>query len=454
MAMKFRGLLAAVVALAALGGFLYWSQRHPAALQPKSAETPELPPLVKVIDTEITGLRLQERGSAPITLVTNQPGRWEITAPITAPADEASVAHILSNLSHIRTQAMVADHPADLNRYGLANPSLTMDITEKDDQTARLILGDRTPTGDGAYAMVPGDAHVYTIPYFMDESFNQPLDNLRDKRLLPFNVGDVTGVELDRNGQTIVIDRPQGKWQIEKPAVYRASGNAVDSLLHDLVNAKFDSSATPEEAAAGYAKAAPFETIKLTAGRGARAETDTLEVRKATTGGDFYGKASVFSGTWKLDPSVDSALTKDLDDFRNKEVFDFAFSEPLNLSYHGDGTNLSLVRSNGDWFQNGKKMDLDSVEALVSALRGLAASKLVTSGFTKPDIEITVVSQGGKLVEKIQLQKTKDGGAIAKREDGPTLYALDADTVNPLFSAASGVKPAAPAPAPAPAKKK
>jgi hypothetical protein len=449
--MKFRGLLAAIVVLAALGGFLYWSQRHPNALQPKNAETPELPPLVHVRDDAITSLTLHERGSAPITLMTNQPGRWEITAPIAAPADEASVAHILSNLSHLRTQAIIEDHPSDLGRYGLADPALTMDITQKGNQTAHLILGDRTPTGEGAYAMVPGDQHVYTVPYFMDESFNQPLDQLRDKRLLPFNVGDVTGIELDRGGQTIVINRQQGKWQIEKPAVLRASGNTVDGLLHDLVNAKFDSSTTPEQAASAFAKAAPFETIRLTAGAGPKAETDTLEVRKAATGGDFYGKASVFAGTWKLDPSVDSALTKDLDDLRNKQVFDFAFSQPLNIDYHGDGTNLSLVRSNADWFQNGKKMDPDSVDTLVSALRGLAASKFVTSGFTKPDLSITVVSQEGKLVEKVQLQKTRDGGAIAKREDGPTLYALDADTVNPVFSAASGVRPAAPAPA-APAK--
>jgi hypothetical protein len=451
--MKFRGLLAAVVVLAALGGFLFWSQRHPNALQPKSKETPALPPLVRVSDTAITGLTLQERGSAPITLETNKPGRWDITAPITAPADEATVAHILSNLSHMRTQAVIEDHPADLSRYGLSDPSLTMDIREKGNQTARLILGDRTPTGEGAYAMVPGDQRVYTIPYFMVESFNQPLGSLRDKRLLPFNVGDVTGIELDLSGQTIVIDRQQGKWQIERPAVYRAGGNAVDSLLHDLVNAKFDPSAAPDEAAANYAKAAPFETIKLTAGQGGNAETDTLEVRKAATGGDFYGKASVFPGTWKLDPLIDSALTKNLDDFRDKQIFDFAFSEPLNIDYHGDGKNLSLVRSNGDWFQNGKKMDLDSVESLVTALRELTATKFVTSGFNKPEIEITVVSQDGKLTEKVQLQKTKDGGAIAKRDDGPTLYALDANTVSPLFSAASGIRPASPAPAPTPAKK-
>jgi hypothetical protein len=451
MTMKFRGLLVAVVVLAALGGFLYWSQRHPNALQPKTAETPAMPVLLQASDTAITGVTLQKRGAAPIALVSSAPGQWAITAPVEAPAAHSSVTRLLDNLSSLRAASVIEDHATDLNRYGLATPALTLDIRARNNTTERLMLGDATPTSDGVYAMVPGDNHVYTIPSYVNEALSQSLDQLRDPRLLPFNVGAVTAVELDRGGRTILIDHQKGAWQIEKPATDRASSSAVDSLLHDLVNAKLDSSATTQEADSGFAKAAPFETIKLTAGEGAKAQADTLEVRKATKGGDFYGKTSVFAGMWKLDPSIDSALTKDLDDFRNKQIFDFGFDEPMNINYHANGTDLALVRSNADWFQNGKKMDADSVESLVSALRGLAANKFVTSGFTKPDVEITVGSQNGKLVEKVQLQKTRDG-AIAKREDGPTLYALDAATVDPVYSAASGVKPAA-APSVAPVKK-
>lgn len=447
--MKFRGLLVAVVALAALGGFLYWSQHHPNALQPKADESPAMPTLVHLTETAMNGVTVQKRGAAPFTLAGDSSGKWSITAPITAPANQGSVTRLLGALSDLRAGAVIEDHAADLSRYGLSDPSVTVEVTAKGNQTAKLIVGDTTPTNNGAYAMVAGDPHVYTIPSFVNETFNEPVDKLRDNRLLPMNVGDVTGVELDRNGQTIVIDHQHDQWQMVKPAADRASASAVDSLLHDLVNAKFDSSATPDQAASGFAKAAPFETIKLISGTGASVQTDILEIRKSGIGGDFFGKASVFPGTWKLDPSIDAALTKGLDDFRNKQLFDFGYNEPLNINFKANGTVLSLVRSNADWFQNGRKMDSSSVEGLVSALRGLAAGKFVTSGFTQPDTEITVVSQNGKLVEKVQLQKTKDG-AIAKREDGPTLYFLDADTVNPLESAVSGVKPAASAP---PAKK-
>jgi hypothetical protein len=60
-----------------------------------------------------------------------------------------------------------------------------------------------------------------------------------------------------------------------------------------------------------------------------------------------------------------------------------------------------------------------------------------------------VTSQDGKTVDKVHFQQTKDG-AIAKRDDGPALYTLDAATMNALYSAASGVKAAA---VPSPTKK-
>jgi len=79
---------------------------------------------------------------------------------------------------------------------------------------------------------------------------------------------------------------------------------------------------------------------------------------------------------------------------------------------------------------------------LVSTLRDLAATKFIDSGFTAPQIEITVTSNSGKKVEKVQIQKTNDT-AIAKREADPTLYSLDAATINSLTNSIAAIKPAA-----------
>jgi Domain of unknown function (DUF4340) len=446
--MKFRGLLASVVVLAALGGVLYWSQHHVPANNPDKNAEPEVPPIVHVNGANVTEMTLAQKGSAPVTLVANQPGQWQITMPIQWLADQPTISGILNDLTHFRAQRIIADHATDLAQYGLAEPALTFDITEKGNKATRLIIGNRTPTGEGAYAMVASDAHVYTIPYFLFTSFTKPLDELRDKRLLPFNVAAVTGLRLARRDETVVIDRKGTGWQIEKPAVYRTKTTSVDSLVRNLINAKFDPSVTPAQADAAWAKATPVVNIGVTASAGDKTETDTLDVRQGA-GDEYYGKAGAFPGVWKLDASIKNAVSQKLDDLRNKQLLDLGFNEPLNIIYHAPTTNLTLVRSNQDWYQDGKKMDPTSVEGLINRLRSLTASGFVTSGFEKPDTDLTVVSQDGKLIEKVQFEHTK-GGAIAKRDDGPSLYSLDFETISLLESAASAVKPVPAAP---PAKK-
>jgi hypothetical protein len=437
--MKFRGLLAAIVVLGALGGTLYWSQHHLPVKNKKDAD-PDLPFPLAINPGNVSGLTLTEKGSPPITLVSTQPGRWQIVTPIDTPADTASVAHILNNLAHIRTQEIVEDHAVNLNRYGLDHPSLKLDINERNNEKAELIVGDRTPTGSGAYAMVPGDTHVYTIPYFMEETFDTPVDDLRDKRVLPFAEKFVSNIELDRGSQVLSIDRKHAGWQIQRPAVFPTAGNKVDNLLHTLTGAKFDSSVSPAEAADAFAQAPPLVVIKLTAGSGSNTEVDTLDVRKSSDG-EFYAKASVYPGVCKLDPSIASALNQGLDDLREKRLFDIGVSTPLNIDYHSPAATVALVRSNTDWYQSGKPMDGTSVQALINVLRSVAATGFATTGFTHPDTDLTVVAFDGS-AEKVHFQRTKDGGALAKSDDGPSLYLLDAEAMNTLTAAIGALKPA------------
>jgi hypothetical protein len=137
------------------------------------------------------------------------------------------------------------------------------------------------------------------------------------------------------------------------------------------------------------------------------------------------------------------ALGRSLDDFRDKKLFDFGFADPDKIEYHGGATSLVLTHTNDAWWSNGKKMDPVGVETLVSALRDLAATKFVDSGFTTSEIEIAVTSGGGKKVEKADIQKAGDGG-IAKLEGDTTLYSLDGATIRSLTDAIAGVKPAPP----------
>ena len=149
-------------------------------------------------------------------------------------------------------------------------------------------------------------------------------------------------------------------------------------------------------------------------------------------------------GVYKVDADLGKALDKSVDDFRNKKLFDFGYSDPNKIEFDNSSKAYFLTRGTGgddDWWSNGKKMD-PSAETLVSDVRDLSASKFVDSGFSTPTIELIVTSDDGKRMERVSLAKVGDH-YIAKRENDPSLYQLDASPVDSLLTAAGDLKPAA-----------
>ena len=51
-------------------------------------------------------------------------GAWQITAPATAPADQAEVSGIATNLATLDSLRTVDENPSDLKQFGLAEPRL------------------------------------------------------------------------------------------------------------------------------------------------------------------------------------------------------------------------------------------------------------------------------------------------------------------------------------------
>jgi hypothetical protein len=90
-------------------------------------------------------------------------------------------------------------------------------------------------------------------------------------------------------------------------------------------------------------------------------------------------------------------------------------------------------------------MDSTSVQAFVDRLRDLSATKFVDSGFTTPAITLTVVSNQGKLREKVEIAPAASGGNFLARRDGDaSFYELEASVVKDLRQAVGDVREAQP----------
>src|SRR6266403_173198 len=437
--MKNSGLIIAAVVLAALTGALYWSNRHPASENTAKASIDTPPKILTLKQEDISKIEIKKKGGEELDLAKGDAGKWQITAPKPLGADQDAVSSVLSTVSSLNADRLVEDKASDLSQYGLAQPALELDVTSKDGKPQKLFLGDDTPAGSAVFAKLEGDPRVFTIARYDKSSIDKTASDLRDKRLLTVDFDKLSQIELATKKQDIEFGRNKQEWQIVKPKPLRADNFQVEEIVRKLREAKMDVSSTDGDAkkmAAAFAPATPVATAKVTD----TASTQELQIRKSKD--DYYAKSSAVPGIYKVPSDVGQGFDKNVDDFRNKKLFDFAFDEPGKVELHDGAKAYFFTKGGQDWFSaDSKKLDASTVQSLIDKIRELSASKFVDSGSMSPAIELFVTSNDGKRVEKVLIAKSGDN-YIAKRENDFALYRLDSSSVTDLQKLAADVKPA------------
>lgn len=435
--MKFARLLISAAVLAGLGGLLYWSNRSEEAKagkpDPKAA-----PKILELKEGDIKQIEIRHRDGETTVVKKNDAGKWSITAPQPLAADQMAVGSITSAAASLASDRVVDENASNLPSYGLDPPRIGITFTMADGKTHVLRIGEDTPTDGGSYAMLDGDKRLFTIASFGKTSLDKQSKDLREKHLLTFDQDKLSRVELEAAGKPpLEFGRAGTDWQILKPKPMRADGFQVDDLVRKLKDAAMDPETDPKAAASAFATGQKIATAKVTGAEG----TLTLEVRKAKD--DYYAKASTLDGAYKVTKEIGDGLNKSLEDFRNKKVFDFGFSDPTRIEIK-DGGQIKVIEKSGEnWTSGGKTMDSISVQNLIDKLRDLAATKFADSGFTTPTLELTVVSNDGKRTEKVQIAAA-GANFLARRENDSSLYQLDGNAVTGLREAAAGIQPAPP----------
>jgi hypothetical protein len=373
---------------------------------------------------------------------------WQMKQPKPLRVDSEAVSSLVSSFTGLTWDRLVEDKAADLSAFGLQQPAVKVTVNGKQS----LLIGDETPTGGGVFAKLEGDPRVFSISSGTKSSLDKSWKELQDKRLLTFDEGKLTRVELAGKGQPVEFGKNgQNEWQITKPKPMRADNLAVEEVVRKLKDAKMDASVSDEEAkgfAGKFANGTRIATVNVADASG----TQTLELRK--NGTDYFARSSVAEGIHKVGNDLGEGLAKGLEDFRNKKLFEFGFNEPSKLDLTLGDKAYHLVKSGEKWWQNGKEMDPASVQSLIDKLRDLAAIGFAEGGMGAPVWNIAVTSNDGKRTERVLLAKAGENW-LAQRENEPTVYKLDPKAVEEIGKAAADVKaPPPPAQAAKPAGQK
>jgi len=447
--MQVRGLLIAALLLAGLAGGVWWSNSYTKGKEGKpAADAP--PEILTIPEDQFTQIEVK-KGAEVTSVRRNESSNWQITAPQTLNGDQDAVRSMVTTLTSLKSDRLIEEKAADLSPYGLNSPQMEVSISRKDGKKHRLLLGDETPTSGGYFARLDGDARVFTIASYTKTSLDKTWKDLRDKRLLTFDSDKLSRVEIASKGQTAEFGKNnENSWQIVKPRPLRADGGQVEELVRKLKDAKMDTAVSDDDvrkAVKEFAGAAPVAVARTTDAAG----TQELEVRK-TKDNTYYAKSSVVDGIHKADSALGDQLAKALDDYRNKKLFDFGWSDPNKVEVRDGAKTVSVVKSGDKWMAGNRQMDSTSVQSLIDKLRDLSSIKFVDKGFTTAEVEATVTSNDNKRVEKVLLSKSGNNW-FAMRDKEPSVYEVDSKAVEELQRAAGDVKEPPP-PAKEPAKKK
>jgi hypothetical protein len=436
--MSVRGLLVGAIVLCVLAGAVYWSEKNEGTEQTKQDENK----VVAIKDEDVRKIQIERTGEPTVSAEREKGAAWKITEPKPLRADAEAVSSLVSTFTGMTQGTVVEEKPTNLAPFGLSNPRLKVTLAGGN-EARTLLVGDETPTGGGYFAKLANDPRVFTIYGYTKTSLDKTAIDLRDKRLLNIDDAKLTRVEVSSKDRRVEFGKnAQGEWQFVKPQPWRADNLLVDELVRKVKDARMES--VPEDQAqkapARFASGIHVASVSLTDASG----TQSLEVRKA--GDEYFARSTATEGIYKVSNEVGEELSKNLDEFRNKKLFDFGWAEPTKVEIRDGDKAYHLVKGGDKWWSNGKAMDSTSVQSLIDKLRDLTATRFVEGGFPGALIEITVTSDNGKRVEKVLIAKT-GSNYLAKRENEPTVYQLESDRVEEVQRAAADVKEPPPPPA-------
>lgn len=117
--------------------------------------------------------------------------KWQLQAPVKAPADDASVAYLLNLLATGRSDRTLKVPAAQKAEFGLDQPSATIEVKLQNQQTHRLVLGKPDFNGSFLYAQAdppattPAEISVLLVSTDFNNAVNRPLSEWQAKPEAP-----------------------------------------------------------------------------------------------------------------------------------------------------------------------------------------------------------------------------------------------------------------------------
>ena len=430
--MKTRGLwstLALIVVLAGLGAYIYFVLNKQTDSASSSSKQEKV--FTSLAADKIEEVKVSSSAGESTTLK-KENGGWQIVQPAATKADDNEVNGITSALASLEVTRVVDENPTNLNDYGLSNPRVEVDFKAAGDKDYRkLLIGEKTPTGGGLFAMRGGEKKVISIPAFQESTFDKKPFDLRDKTLIKFDREKVDKLDIASAGKTLDFAKDGGDWKITKPVAAKADFGSVEGLIGKVQTAQMKSIASDAPTSADlkkYGLDKPQVTVDLAAG----SSKATLEIGGKADDNTVYARDASKPMVVMIDKSLADDLAKGADDYRVKDLFQFRAYNANHIEITRGDQKLVFdrVKGQGDnapdkWHRaspNPADVDRDKVDGVLAKMANMRAVSFLDStaktGLDKPAMTVHVKFDDNKKEETVTFGKQGDDTFASRGEPG------------------------------------
>ncbi len=444
--MKANPLVIAAAVLALLGGAVYYTTENP---PPPDQE--EKPALVEAELDDIQEVTIVRPSGDSVTVVRGDDDKWDFGGDIDLRADDASIGLMATNLAGLSADRLVAENIEDWRPYGLEDKgNLAVTMTPKEGDPVQIIFGNDTPTGSGVFARLgggsAGDPRLFTVYNYVKTSFEKEIFDWRDKKLLRVETDKVSRVRVQVGAKEFELGKSDAAaWQILQPAPLRADDFTAGDLARAIQNAEMTAVLSEgEDTAAKYSFRRPYAVAEIVDEAGAH----TLTIAKADDD-SYYANSTDQPGVYAVSSTLAESLDKDLDELRNKKLFDFGFDPLASLQVRDGETKAAIEKRDDKWVltsADDRELDSEKVQTLIDSLRNLTATAFPSDraadqaryGLDAPVIEATVTPEG-EPAETIVLSSLGQTRVYAARQGEATTYEIEKAPAEEIRRALEGL---------------
>lgn len=281
-------ILVAVVVLGGLGAAVYFQQKKDAKIGVETISSAELPSVNGTEDVDKFEITNGDKGL--IVLEKKDEGKWWVTKPLLALANQTNLKQMIDNLKEIKVTDLVAGNATeDIKKNYELDPTKAIHVVayKTGDKKVDDYFG--KSGGRGEMMMIEGKPNVYAASGYAVYMYNRELKSWRDTEIFKFDDATANTATVENTHGLISFTKADDKWvgTFKGKPIERFDDDKVKALLVNFKNLNaedFGDGKSPVETGLDKPEGTVTITLKDNAGK------FVVRVGKVATGTSRYAQ--------------------------------------------------------------------------------------------------------------------------------------------------------------------